>query len=115
MKPVIQWLATGLLLGACSAPAPLSIPPFRPAVEAHLAAVSARDMGALLPTLTTGVELTMIAPNGFKFDAREQYVVFHRQWFATTDVGRLTTEIVRLIESAALGPGTGWLVSTVPA
>lgn len=80
-----------------------STPTFRAAVEAHLAAVAARDMDRLLPTLTRGSDLVMIAPNGFKWDTRQQYVDFHRQWFATADDGRLTTEIVHLIESPALG------------
>ena len=44
----------------------------------------------------------MIAPNGFKFDTRQQYVDFHRQWFATKDQGKLDFEIVRVIETPAL-------------
>jgi ketosteroid isomerase-like protein len=92
------------LLGACAqqteAPA---VPPLRAAVEAHLAAVSARDMDALLPTLTEGESLVMIGPSGHKFDTRQQYVDFHRQWFAGNDGGKLEPEILRLIESPALG------------
>ena len=69
----------------------------------HLAAIAARDMNALLPTLTRGPDLTMIAPNGAKLDTRQQYVDFHRRWFAAKDDGRLESEIVRLIESPSLG------------
>jgi ketosteroid isomerase-like protein len=106
MKHLIRWIAAGSLVAACgsvlrSSAAPA--PPFRAAVEGHLAAVSARDMNRLLPTLTGGNELTMIAPNGYKFDTRQQYVDFHRQWFATKDDGKLAAEIVRVIESPALG------------
>lgn len=61
------------------------------------------DGDALLPTLTTGNDLVMIAPNGFKLDTRQQYVDFHRQWFATNDGGKLEPEIVHLIESSSLG------------
>jgi ketosteroid isomerase-like protein len=100
-------VAAGLVIVATGAAIPQSssapAPPFRAAVEAHLAAIAARDMAALLPTITGGRELTMIAPNGYKFDTREQYVDFHRQWFATKDDGKLDPEIVRLIESPALG------------
>jgi ketosteroid isomerase-like protein len=79
-------------------------PPFRAAVEAHIAAVAARDIEALLPTLTQGEELTMIAPNGRKFDTRQQYIDFHTQWFAAPDEGKLEViEFVRFIESAELG------------
>jgi ketosteroid isomerase-like protein len=103
------WVAAGSVIVAAgcattrssSAPAP----PFRAAVEAHLAAVAARDMEALLPTLTRGNNLTMIAPNGYKFDTRQQYVDFHRQWFATKDEGKFDFDIVRVIETPALGHG----------
>jgi ketosteroid isomerase-like protein len=101
------WIAAGLVWVPTGAVRSQSVstpaPPFRAAVEAHLAAVAARDMDALVPTLTGGHDLTMIAPNGFKFDTRQQYVDFHRQWFATKDGGKLEPEIVRLIESPALG------------
>ena len=85
---------------ACSSAAPA--PGFRAAVEAHLASIAARDMDKLLPTLTLANDLTMIAPNGYKWDTRQQYVDFHRQWFAMKDDGKLSYEIVRLIESPAL-------------
>jgi ketosteroid isomerase-like protein len=80
-----------------------SSPSFRSAVEAHVAAVARRDMDALLPTLATGDDLVMIAPNGFKFDTRRQYIDFHREWFATNDAGKLDPEIIHLIESPSLG------------
>jgi ketosteroid isomerase-like protein len=78
-------------------------PPFEAAVRQHLAAIAARDLDAFLPTLTTGDALTMIAPNGVKFDTRGQFVDFHRQWFATQDDGRYEAEIVRIIESPTIG------------
>jgi ketosteroid isomerase-like protein len=77
-------------------------PPFRPALQAHLTAISTRNMDALLPTITTGKNLPMIAPNGFKFDTRQQYVDFHRQWFASKDEGKLEPEIVSVVESPAM-------------
>jgi hypothetical protein len=98
-----------MLVAACIAAASLAgcaavseTPPFRPTVEAHLAAISARNMDALLPTLTTGEDLTMIAPNGYRWETRQQYVDFHRQWFATPDQGKLAYEIVDTVESPAL-------------
>lgn len=46
----------------------------------------------------------MIAPNGYKFDTRQQYVDFHRNWFAAKDDGKLEVlAIARIIESPALG------------
>jgi hypothetical protein len=100
------WLGMAVLL-VTTAAVPRSshrvAPPFRAAVEAHLAAISARDMDRLLPTLTGRHGLTMIAPNGHKLDTRQQYIDFHRRWFATKDEGRFESEIVRVIESAAMG------------
>ncbi len=106
MKYLTTWITVGSLVGlfaAVSRSSPAPPPPFRAAVEAHLAAISARDMDRLIPMLTGGNDLTMIAPNGYKFDTRQQYIDFHRQWFATKDEGKLAAEIVRLIESPALG------------
>jgi ketosteroid isomerase-like protein len=102
VKTVIALFAAAALAGPNVAPPPLP-PSFRSGVETHLAAISKRDMTALLPTLTSGTDLTMIAPNGMKFDTRQQFVDFHRQWFAAKDNGTLTFEIVRLVESPVLG------------
>jgi hypothetical protein len=87
---------------AATSPSMSSAPPFRPAVEAHLAALSARKMEALLPTLTSGSALPMLTPNGYKFDTRQQYIDFHKQWFAAPDDGKLEAQIVSVIESPAL-------------
>jgi ketosteroid isomerase-like protein len=106
MKQLMAWIVMGSLMGAAVAETSRSTsaapPPFRAAVEAHLAAVSARNINALLPTLTGGNELPMIAPNGYKFDTRQQYIDFHRQWFAAKDDGKLEAQIVNVIESPAL-------------
>jgi ketosteroid isomerase-like protein len=85
-----------------SPPKSPALPPFRAAAQAHLAAISARNMDALLPTLTSGDALTMIAPNGHKFDTRQQYIDFHKQWFAAPDEGKLEAQIVSVTESPAL-------------
>lgn len=44
----------------------------------------------------------MISPSGFKFNTRQQFVDFHRQWFAADDEGKLDFEIVSVIETPAL-------------
>jgi ketosteroid isomerase-like protein len=98
-------LGSLLMTAAVAATSPLKSaepPPFRAAVEAHLAAISARNLTALLPTLTAGEALTMIAPNGFKFDTRQQYIDFHEQWFAAPDGGKLEAQIASVTESPAL-------------
>ena len=44
----------------------------------------------------------MIGPDGHKWDTKEQYIEFHRGWFAAKDDGKLEPTIVRLIETPAL-------------
>jgi ketosteroid isomerase-like protein len=104
MKRLWVYFSVGFLaliaLQACGHAAP---PPFRAAVEAHLAAIAARDMDALLPTLTQGENLTMLMPSGQKFDTKQQYIDFHRQWFAVQNDGKFeVVEYSRFIESPAL-------------
>jgi hypothetical protein len=94
---------TLLLVVLALCPACASTPPLRPAVETHLQAVRTRNLDALLPTITGGSELRMIAPNGFQSATRAQYVDFHRRWFASNDNGRFEPEIVQLVESPGLG------------
>lgn len=98
MKTTLLFVALAIDLSACA-----SSPPLRPAVEAHLQAVRTRNLEALLPTITAGRDLWMIAPNGFQSTTRVQYVDFHRQWFASNDNGRFDPKIVHLVESPRLG------------
>ena len=106
-RHLAPWVVAGALViamigASCQTSSPVAAP-FEEAVKEHLAAIIARDLEALLPTLTGQNALTMIAPNGAKFDTRQQFIDFHRQWFATNDDGKYEWEIVRLIESPALG------------
>jgi ketosteroid isomerase-like protein len=80
----------------------VAAPAFRPALETHLAAISGRNLDALLPTLTRGNALTLLAPDGKKLDTRQQFVDLHRGWFASKDEGKWEGEIVRVIETPAL-------------
>jgi ketosteroid isomerase-like protein len=98
----VTLLLVALALAICPA-ACASTPSLRPAVETHLRAVRTRNLDALLPTLTGGSDLRMIAPDGVQSTTRAQYVDFHRQWFARNDKGRFDPEIVHLVESPRLG------------
>lgn len=96
-------VAALLLSGAAPARAQEETQPFVPALEAHLEAVVAHDMDALLPTLTRGEALTMITPEGNRLSTKEQYIDFHRQWFAADDdQEELDFEIVSVVESSEL-------------
>lgn len=103
-RRVLAILTAAGVASAMAAWAPLAAaaPPARATVETHLAAIVARDIQALIPTLTTGHELVMIMPGGHALETRQQYVDFHRDWFASKDDGKLEPEIVNLIETPAL-------------
>lgn len=98
MKPTLLFVALALSSSACA-----SAPPLRPAVETHLLAVRTRNLSALLPTITSGSDLRMIAPSGVQSTTRAEYVAFHRRWFANSDHGQFDPEIVHLRESPRLG------------
>jgi uncharacterized protein (TIGR02246 family) len=71
-------------------------------LEAHLAAVNARDLDALLATVTGGEKLTLILPNGKVLDTREQYRQLHVEWFAEDD-WKMLFEPVQLRELGDVG------------
>src|SRR5687767_12697702 len=89
------------LLGACNPPEDPNVPPFRTAVKAHLAAVSARDMEALLPTLTGGDSLLMMGSTGSRTETRQEYIDFQRQWFASNAGATIEASILDVVESSA--------------
>jgi ketosteroid isomerase-like protein len=87
MRIAFRVLLCGLMSLSCStgafaAPKAAAAMDLRHTVQAHFDAVAARDMNALLPTLTDGDALTLIFPDGSKIDTRRQFVDFHRKWFA---------------------------------
>ncbi len=53
----------------------------RATLDRHLAAINARDLDALLSTVTRGERLTTILPNGKVLDTREAYRQLHLDWF----------------------------------
>ncbi|MGE0045878.1 MAG: nuclear transport factor 2 family protein [Hyphomonadaceae bacterium] len=78
-------LAAGTLVlpaAACATALDIS-PSFDWAWQAHIAAVRARDLAALEPTLTSGATLILILPNGALTTTKAAYLDFHRQWFAS--------------------------------
>jgi len=91
-----------VVLAACLAGAsPASAEPsaFRTTLDAHLEAIKARDLAALIPTLTERPDLTLIMPTGDKLDTRQQFIDLHRAWFAAPNAGRWEAEVVRVVES----------------
>ena len=54
---------------------------FQTVLEAHLRAVSARNLQALEQTLTRGAKLDVYLPDGRRLTTKAEFVDFHRQWF----------------------------------
>ena len=73
-------LLAGALSGCATTAA--SPPDARAAIERHMAAVPARDMASLVDTITAGERLLLIFPDGTTLTTRQEYLDFHRDWFA---------------------------------
>lgn len=79
-------LATGpLSTSSDSMTQPDAAPPFQAAVERQMAAVLARDYDTVVDTITGGRDLLLIFPDGTMTRTREEYLSFHREWFADAD------------------------------
>ncbi len=57
----------------------------RQTLDRHLAAINARDLDALLSTVTAHEPLTTILPNGKVLATREAYRQLHVDWFSEPD------------------------------
>ena len=77
--------ALAALLLAVAGAAAAAPPTLRETLDRHLAAINARDLGALLDTVTRKPALTTILPNGKVLETREQYRSLHVEWFAERD------------------------------
>lgn len=82
------------VLGAASAASPSVDDALRRTLDAHLAAIDARDLDALLRTVTAGPQLTLILPDGRRLTTREEYRRLHVDWFKETD-WRMQFEVVQ--------------------
>ena len=97
-KPAAAWLLAGCMAvatlpaaghdaAATDAPAMADAPEaaLRATLARHLAAIDARDLDALLSTVTQDERLTTILPNGKVLRTRAQYRDLHVDWFRETD------------------------------
>ncbi|WP_407353877.1 YybH family protein [Luteimonas sp. R10] len=76
-----------LLLAAAAAVAQpdAAAAPLRETLDRHLQAIQARDLDALMATVTRGETLTLILPGGKVLSTREQFRRLHQDWFAEDD------------------------------
>ncbi len=76
------------LLAASGSVAAIDPPPrsdLRSTVDRHLAAINARDLDALLQTVTRHPIMTTILPDGRVLETREEYRKLHVAWFTERD------------------------------
>ena len=57
----------------------------RTTLDRHLEAINARDLDALMETVTEGQELVTILPDGRVLETRDGYRKLHVDWFADGD------------------------------
>jgi len=71
---------------------------FEASLQAHMDAVTNRDLDAYIDTITTGEDLTIIFPGGEIMRTRDEAIAFHTEWFATPG-WTMTFEVDRIVES----------------
>ncbi len=74
-------------------------PAFRPALQAHLDAIGARDLAAFKPTVTTRDDLYVVFPSGEVIETTDGVVSFHEEWFKDAN-WRWDGEVVKILEGA---------------
>ncbi|MEZ5680475.1 MAG: DUF4440 domain-containing protein [Erythrobacter sp.] len=70
----------------------------------HVAAIQSRDYGEIEATITRGNEIVLIFPDGTRYTTREQFLAFHREWFADKN-WVMTLEPVRRWHGSDYGYG----------
>lgn len=90
--------------GGADHPEPSNGAPLRATLDAHLAAIQARDLDALLATVTSGPRLTLILPSGTVLSTRDEYRQLHVEWFAEKD-WRMIFEVLEVRELGDAGVG----------
>lgn len=90
------YTALALALAGCAG-APTPDAPFEETLAAHIQAIQNRDLAALEATITADDELVLIFPGGQRTTTREEYLAFHREWFAS-DTWTMSFERVGVIE-----------------
>ncbi|MEO7758618.1 MAG: nuclear transport factor 2 family protein [Dokdonella sp.] len=82
---ILQLIAVGFCLMLSTLAIAARPDSLRTVLDTHLAAINARDLDALLSTVTTGEKLTLILPNGKVLRTREEYRKLHVEWFGESD------------------------------
>jgi hypothetical protein len=74
---------------------------FTATLHKHLAALKAKDLDSFLETIPATGKLTLIFPGGRMIETAEEFIAFHREWFADPDWSTELT-IVNTLEGSDL-------------
>ena len=98
---VMRQLVAIIAMMACAACAKAEKPrpDFRPALDAHLAALTAKDLDAYKSTITSGDDLMIIFPEGEVIEPTNSVLKFHEEWFQDSD-WRMDLEVQKIMEGA---------------
>lgn len=71
--------------GIAATPAQIQEDNLHQTVLDYIQAIQERDLDGIIETMTTGEELVLIFPNGTTLLTRQEYIDFHKGWFADMD------------------------------
>ena len=91
---VIYSLSAALLIAGCQTMPAIAGPDFNVALDRHLAAIQSRDLSEMEATITLEPDMVLIFPDGSRLETRQQFLDFHKQWFAD-QTWVMTPEILR--------------------
>ena len=75
-------VAAAIVLSGCETVPEPAADSFDATLSRHINAIQSRDMAGMEATITLGDELVLIFPDGERLSTREEYLDFHRSWFA---------------------------------
>lgn len=77
---------------------------FDETLDRHVAAIQSRDLDGIEATITRDESMVLIFPDGTRYTTRDQFLGFHREWFADKD-WVMTLEPIRRWHGADYGYG----------
>lgn len=85
IKTILQVAFTALLFASCDQQRSTvsDAPSFLTTLDVHLKAIKEGDIEKLEPTVAENV--SMIGPDGKKFDSKKVFMDFHKNWFALSN------------------------------
>lgn len=84
-----------LLFGCCATATAGARDGFNATLDAHLQAITQRDLPTLLETVSDRADFSVIFPDGGRLVGKPAYEAMHREWFADPDWHMTFSEVSR--------------------